>query len=70
MCVCVQNLCRGAHGIMATLLDCNIVVSWTPVVLLHSVSDKYPLERYEPTYPSSYGLIESLFLNNDGFGIK
>ena len=28
----------------------------TPVVLLRSLSDKYPWERYEPTYPPSYGL--------------
>ena len=28
----------------------------TPVTLLHSLSDKYPWERYEPPYPPSYGL--------------
>ena len=28
----------------------------TPVVLLHSLSGKYPWERYEPPYPPSYGL--------------
>ena len=28
----------------------------TPVALLHSLSGKYPWERYEPPYPSSYGL--------------
>ena len=28
----------------------------TPVALLHSLSDKYPWERYEPPYPPSYGL--------------
>ena len=31
----------------------------TPVALLHSLSDKYPWERYEPPYPSSYGLNSS-----------
>ena len=28
----------------------------TPVALLHSLSDKYPWERYETPYPPSYGL--------------
>ena len=28
----------------------------TPVALLRSLSVKYPWERYEPPYPSSYGL--------------
>ena len=28
----------------------------TPVVLLHSLLDKYPWERYETSYPPSYGL--------------
>ena len=28
----------------------------TPVALLHSLSGKYPWERYEPPYPPSYGL--------------
>ena len=28
----------------------------TPVMLLRSLSDKYSWERYEPPYPSSYGL--------------
>ena len=27
----------------------------TPVMLLCSLSDKYPLERYESPYPPSYG---------------
>ena len=29
---------------------------WIPVTLLCSLSDKYPLERYEPPYPPNYGL--------------
>ena len=29
---------------------------WTPVALLRSHSDTYPWERYEPPYPSSNGL--------------
>ena len=28
----------------------------TPVMLLRTLSGKYPWERYEPPYPSSYGL--------------
>ena len=28
----------------------------TPVALLRSLLGKYPWERYEPTYPPSYGL--------------
>ena len=28
----------------------------TPVALLRSLSDKYPWEKYEPPYPSWYGL--------------
>ena len=28
----------------------------TPVALLRSLSGKYPWERYEPPYPTSYGL--------------
>ena len=28
----------------------------TPVGLLRSLSGKYPWERYEPSYPPSYGL--------------
>ena len=28
----------------------------TPVALLRSLSGKYPWERYEPSYPTSYGL--------------
>ena len=40
----------------------------TPVVLFHSLLDKYPWERYETTYPPSYWLNSSrrmaLALNN------
>ena len=28
----------------------------TPIMLLCSLSDSYPGERYEPPYPSNYGL--------------
>ena len=28
----------------------------TPVMLFHSLSEQYPLERHEPPYPSSDGL--------------
>ena len=39
---------------------------WTLVVLLHSLSDLYAWERYEPPYPP----VSLLFYDKDGFGIK
>ena len=44
---------RCPRGVMVKGLDCGIIVQ-TPVVLLHSLSDKYLWERYEPPYPPSY----------------
>ena len=41
------------HGVMVKVMDCGIVVSKFE---LHSLSGKYPWERYEPPYPPSYGL--------------
>ena len=43
---------------MVKVMDCRIIVSkfCTPVMLLRSLSDKYPWETYEPRYPPSYGL--------------
>ena len=43
-----------------------------PVALLRSLSDKYSWERYEPSYPPTYGLnsTTTVFLKKDGFGIK
>ena len=35
--------------------NCSVQVR-TPVMLLCSLSDKYPWERYGPRYPPSYGL--------------
>ena len=34
----------------------------TPLALLRSLSGKYPWERYEPPYPSSYGLNSTVLL--------
>ena len=41
-----------------SMLDYNIIVIEfkTPVVLLYSLTDKYPWERHEPSYLLSYGL--------------
>ena len=49
---------RCPHGVMVKALDWGIVVSEFVFQsqLLHSLSGKYPWERYEPPYPSSYGL--------------
>ena len=41
------------RGIMVKALNCRIGVSKFELQLF---SDKYPGERYEPSYPSSYGL--------------
>ena len=48
----VSSLCNGYK----TGLRNHSVWVWTPVALLHSLSDKYPWERYEPLYPPSYAL--------------
>ena len=46
---------RGCpRGVMVKSMDCGIIVS--EFALLHSLSGKYPWERYEPPYPPSYGL--------------
>ena len=34
----------------------------SPVLLLCSLSGKYPWERYEPPYPSRYGLNSTVLL--------
>ena len=46
------------RGVMVKAMDCGIVVREFVLqcVLLHSLSGKYPWERYEPPYPPSYGL--------------
>ena len=44
------------RDVMVKAMDCGIVVPEFEVALLHSLSDKYPWERYEPPYPASYGL--------------
>ena len=41
---------------MVKAMDCGIVVSEFELVLLRSLSGKYPWERYEHPYPPSYGL--------------
>ena len=53
------NQPRGCPGgVMVKAMGCGIVRKRvrTPVALLRSLSRKYPWERYEPPYPSSYGL--------------
>ena len=43
----------------------------TPVVLLRSLSGKYPWEMYEPLYPPSNSyIVPLLFFEEKGFGIK
>ena len=46
------------RGVMVKAMDCGIVRKRvrTPVVLLRSLSGKYPWKNYEPPYPPSYGL--------------
>ena len=57
---------------MFKAMECGIEeIVRTPVALLHSLSAKYPWERYEPPYPPCYGLkIQLLFFLKEGFGIK
>ena len=58
---------------MVKTMDCGIVVSEfePPVVLLRSLSDKYPWEKYEPLFLPAMGKIVPLMLFwNDFFGIK
>ena len=52
---------RGCpRGVMVKAMDCRIVVrEFVLQSLLHSLSGKYPWERYEPPYPPSYGLNSS-----------
>ena len=50
---------RGCpRGVMVKAIDCGIVVREfdLQVVLLRSLSSKYPWEMFEPPYPPSYGL--------------
>ena len=43
----------------------------TPVALWGSLSDQYPWERYEPSYPPSCALNSTTtVLLENGFGIK
>ena len=55
-----QDITRGggARGVMVKAMDCRIVVSEFELQSrwLRSLSDKYPRERYEPSYSPSYGL--------------
>ena len=39
------------RGVMVKAMDCGSTRVRTPVALLHSLSDKYPWERYESPYP-------------------
>ena len=49
---------RCPRGVMVKADGLRNRSEWvrTPVALFRSLSDKYPLERYEPPYPPSYGL--------------
>ena len=42
----------------------------TPAALLCSHLDKYPWERYEPPFPSLYGLDSTTSKKKEGFGIE
>ena len=44
------------RGVMVKAMDSRSTRVRTPVALLRSISDKYPREKYEPTYLPSYGL--------------
>ena len=52
---------------MVKALNCWIVVREFDLVLLRSLSNKYPWGRYKRPYPP-YGLNKSFY--KDGFGIK
>ena len=54
---------------MVKAMDCGIVVSEfkQQSCYLHSVSDKYPWERYEPPYPQSYGLNSTISVLLEGW---
>ncbi len=43
---------------LCSITNCSLLTNHTglSVTLLHSLSGKYPWERYEPPYPPSYGL--------------
>ena len=49
---CLREVSLWCNGLSARLWNCSEQVQ-TPVALLRSLSDKYPRERYEPTYPPS-----------------
>ena len=51
----IQGVSSWFNGYSNGLRNCSTQVR-TPVVLLHSLSGKYSLERYEPPYHPSYGL--------------
>ena len=50
-----EGVSSGSNGYSDGLWNRNKRV-WTPVALLHSLSNKYSWERYEPIYPPIYGL--------------
>ena len=53
---------RGCpRGVMVKAMDCGIIVSKFELQLRYYVHfwAKYPWERYEPSYPPSYGLNSS-----------
>ena len=43
-------------GVMVKALDCGLVVKRVRAPVALSLSEKYPWERYKPSYPPSYGL--------------
>ena len=46
----------GPSGVVVNELDCDIIVNKFKLQLHHYLfSDKYPWEKYEFPYPSSYG---------------
>ena len=46
-------------GVIFKSLDCG-------TALLRSLSDKYPWERYEPSYPPSYELNSTTIIRFEG----
>ena len=56
----------GSNGQSAGLHN-RRTLARTSVTLLHSLSDQYPLDRYEQPYPSSYGLNSTTIVLLEGW---
>ena len=67
----VQRLSVLERNTWGDVLEVKWLKRCTPVVVLRSLSGKYTWERYEPTYPPSYGLNSTTPVLLEGWaGIK